>query len=142
MWEESVWECCEVSEDDKTGARHVSSGLAPLHLPSPCASAPRSQQTPPTLTSALLPNWRHVRGSWQRTRFRHIISTYCVYLYFKTLASHPLSGSRCSAHTHSRLWSGDVWECGGAASEDVYTALRGGRIVFPSRCVCVYMSAL
>lgn len=81
-----------------------------------------------------------VRGSWQRTCFPHIISIYCVYLYFKTLASHPPLGSRCSVHTHSRLWSGDVWECGGAASEDVYTALRGGRIVFPSRCVCVWLT--
>lgn len=32
MWEESVWECCEVSEDDETGARHVSSG-SPLPPP-------------------------------------------------------------------------------------------------------------
>lgn len=78
-------------------------------------------------------------GHGSATRFPHIISIYCVYLYFKTLASHPLLGSRGSVHTHSRLRSGDVWECGGAASEDVYTALRGGRIVFPSGCasVCV-----
>lgn len=37
MWEESVWECCEVSENDETGARHVSSGLPPFtsHHPAP-----------------------------------------------------------------------------------------------------------
>lgn len=54
----------------------------PLHLASPCASAPRSQQTPLTLTSAPLSSWRHVRGSWQRNTLPpHHLYLLCLSLF-------------------------------------------------------------